>query len=254
MMRETLRCPRCRALRIWRIDPVRERGWTGATWEVAVAVERPTRPRAVPPPARDADGVDLIGWLESRARPLRRKFGRYAIAVCGGCGLVEWYAQDFAPTATADVAAIRRACRACRATEAWHVLHHMSHDLAGRPRLLRIVRDGFPWFQARGSYETFVCRACGFTDWHGRRLHELRAPARRRPLPCVACQREDFFAGAAAGFSPGIGRFAVEICAGCGHADWRALGLARLRPDPAAGVTLMERLPPTETATRSPYR
>ena len=141
-------------------------------------------------------------------------------------------------------------CRRCGGGRLWHV---------------RPVREPYWWYQPtivlrgwlnaknlKGRFETFLCAACGYTEWYAYDLPSLSVPGEIRAAACLECgshrrpfetsahefegTRRVIFANYAT--DPDLGEFRWRICLECGNTVWlvdeinqveRATGALRAR-------------------------
>lgn len=265
-MRASLTCPACGHDRLWNVRTMRERGAHNLPQEMAVAFAVDARP---------AD------W--HIRRPSFDAYGRFETLLCERCGHTEWYARDFQPDPRAAGREVDggkngpRVCVECEQQRFWFIPRMAERDENGDPVDLRVVRKGFPkpWWE--GSFSTFVCRSCGWTAWYAQELSALEVDLSSgvglldRKAPCRDCggtsrwhvdtmhETGDAYVTAlhvvmrmTFWYARTVGKFATEICRGCGLTHWRAREYETLRHDPRHGVALLER---TQLASAGgPYR
>jgi predicted nucleic-acid-binding Zn-ribbon protein len=223
--------------------------------------------------------VAFVRWKRNSLSDASTSYGKYETLVCDACGHTGWFARDFTPDAHADLSAFPRGgpkqCLECEHTEFWEIEDTKERNHHGEPVQLRVVLRGFP-DQWLGRFNTYVCRACGWTAWYANELEGLTADrahgiSRRGDAPpcrgckspkrwCIDAMRETgdayvtklhvhlrlgFF------FAEAIGHVATEVCRTCGHTEWFARDYGELRHEPKKGIALLER---ALRAEAGPYR
>jgi predicted nucleic-acid-binding Zn-ribbon protein len=204
--------------------------------------------------------------------PIVAQNGRFETFLCTACGYTEWFARDFRPEGFATKSSLR-ACPECQGHDVWGVESVGERTMPGSPHRvepLPVLRKGFPKYGSQGHFALEICHGCGRTTWLARDLDEVEPSPwyglRATDRACATCsQRGGFHVDKVheqAGtlnvsitqrgyFSHAVGSFSLELCASCGVTEWFAHGLEKLRADPQAGVSLLER-PAAQSG--GPYR
>lgn len=251
-VRATIHCTACDGRKIWRIDPVRD---------------------------RDLSSEIMAVWFTAS----NERVGHFEMYVCAGCGICEWWAAGLEPTAPPGDRDARLAvdelpaCTGCRATRTW-IVPMLDAITGADPQPMSIVAG--PRAGA-GRLIAWICADCGLTLWRARGLEAAIQSVQMKPSTraCASCASVATYTAPspdatlierrAAGRSPTLrwerrgivthtgfwglqwrGKLDLHVCSACGRVDWLGRSLEQLRPDPAAGVTLLD----STVEPSGPYR
>lgn len=77
------------------------------------------------------------------------------------------------------------ACPHCEGREVWHIAEMHERGEAGvlerpiQPLNVVLQERFFKLYSGVGAFETYICKACGFTEWYAHGLEKLEADPKR---------------------------------------------------------------------------
>ncbi len=229
-------CPKCSGGKLLHVGTMRGHSENGTIRELAVASAR-RKPRPIDRgPMLSRQGMfDIDGSMP----PV--EIGQFETLICAACGYAEWFARGLKDDPRVNLA-IRdpklkpERCGECGGTD------------------LCQAHDAFVDWPTVDAF-AFVCRLCGFAEWHARRVQPWVPPA--DGFRCGGCGGRDGsridtltqrgsakiewalpVATRAFGPQPGAGHFTCDVCRSCGLMTWYARETEGLGRD--HGVTVLE--------------